>query len=117
MFGTLLFLMMVVLWLVETVPAGWVDVISVIVGLVITLALKFGPIPSRVVAVVGVVAGLFGAFGGQVVSLFPSGSRIPFYIAVFGVVIAAISERIQGGITVPEKRVEAMKAEQKGETF
>jgi hypothetical protein len=113
----LLSLVLLLLWFVAPVPAGWVDIISIIVGLAVTLALKFGPIPSRIVAGVGVAAGLFGAFGSQVIALFPAGSRIPLYIAVFGVVIAAISERIQGGITVPEKRVEAVKAEQAGATF
>lgn len=108
---------LIALFAEPSVPAGWVDVISIVVGLVITLALKFGPIPSRIVAIVGVLAGLFGAFGATVVNLFPEGSRVPLYIAVFGVVIAAISERIQGGITVPEKRKEAAVAEQQGTTF
>lgn len=106
-----------ILWFAASVPAGWVDTISIVVGVAITLALKLGPIPSRVVAGVGFVAGLFGAFGATIINMFPEGSRVPLYIAVFGVVIVAISERLQGGITIPEKRKEAVVAEQQGTTF
>jgi hypothetical protein len=113
----LISLVLAFLLMAASVPPGWTDVISIAVGLVITFALKFSPIPSRVVGAVGALAALYGTFGDKLVGLFPEGSRVPIYIAVFGAVILAISERLQGGITVPEKRKEAAKAEQKGETF
>lgn len=101
----------------SSAPAGWSDIITIVVGFGLTLALKLGPIPSRIVAAVGALAALYGTFGDKVIGLFPAGSRVPVYIAIFGAVILAISERIQGGITIPEKRTEAAKAENKGETF
>jgi len=122
MFSTLMFMAMLGMMFISflfqaTAPVGWGDIITLVVGVAVTLALKFGPIPSRIVAAVGALAALYGTFGDRIIGLFSPGSRVPIYIAIFGAVILAISERIQGGITVPEKRAEAVKAEQKGETF
>lgn len=83
------------------------DMITVVVGLVITILLKVLPqIPSKINAYIGMVVTLFGLIGPGISSLFPfpPTSHVPYIIAFFGAVLLAISERIQGGVTDPAKR-------------
>jgi len=86
------------------VPPGWVDIITLVVGVGLTVFLKYGPIPSRVVAVLGFAAGLIGFLGPKIYEFFPAGSHAGGIVATLGFVIVFISERVQGGVTVPGKR-------------
>ena len=93
------------------VPPMWIDIITTVVGLGLTVWLKFGPTPSRLVGAIGAAAGLFGVLSPHIVTMFPEGSHIGIILAVLGFALALISERIQGGVTVHEKRVAAVNGE------
>ena len=93
------------------VPPLVVDIVTLVVGVGVAIALKISPIPSRVVGAIGVLAGLVAHFGPGLATLFPASSHVPAIIVIIGFVLVSVSERIQGGVTVPEKRSAAAQGE------
>lgn len=93
------------------IPPAVVEIVTLVVGIALAIALKVSPIPSRIVSLIGAAAGLVGMVGPRIVDFFPAGSRIPLIITVVGFTLTLISERIQGGVTVPEKRSLAAQGE------